>query len=579
MKMGSLVQSIKATANALAVAVTVAVLSSAPGMTSQPALPRPTPGQLALLADRCVDEEAVNLMKAGLADPDPALRAVAARMVAVLGVEELLPEVRSALREETNIDATREEARALSQTGRWEDLRIAVEAADRLDALHDLVTVLVARSLGPDAIPIYPFLPRRALESEFTLARFFRYATRGEEQILNRAAREALSIKDGRALIACIDAARESRVRLHPDILEGVLENLPPVTVGEVSWSFAWSWAIGPPENGVELLERIKTYAASNSEKLGDEEALGIELLARVLGAESTSEKRWIRHLRQADETRLDHLFRAAQILHGHLRRSERRALRKRMKRTYHGHKDMVLSKREARKLSESYAQAIVENAMPTPTVILPAHPRGMLDAILDLTGCAPSQARAAVVGEISFGADGRPIVESEKTWGRPGEACLKAGSLLFRTSLQSLRFPQSGSVGKNLAIFFPNPARLACYERPEPPPDPSTVLEVPAPGRPIYLTEDVEPPRRIRKVDPTYPERMRLARADGKVILEIVVRRDGCVENIEVLRSGGYLFDMDAIWAVLQWHYEPARLRGSPVKVFMTVVVDFKVR
>ena len=240
MKMGSLVQSIKATASTLAVAVTIAALSIAPGMTSEPALPRPTPGQLALLADRCVDEEAVNLMKAGLADPDPALRAAAARMVAVLGVEELLSEARSALREETDIDAAMEEARALSQTGRWEDLKTAVEAADRLDALHDSVAVLVARSLGPDAIPIYPFLPRRALESESTLARFFRYATRGEEGALNRAAREALSIKDRSALIACIDAARQSQVRLHPDILEGVLENLPPMTVGEVSWGFAW---------------------------------------------------------------------------------------------------------------------------------------------------------------------------------------------------------------------------------------------------------------------------------------------------------------------------------------------------
>lgn len=562
-----------------AVAVVVASSSLAAEMPEEPGRPRHTPGQLALLVDGDVDEEAVRLMRAGLADPDPALRAAAARMVAVLGVEDLLPGVRAALREETDLRAVLEEARAVSQTRRWEDLRIAVEASDRLGALHDEVTVLVAGSLGVDALPLYSLLPRRAQESEDTLARFFCYATRGDEQALNQAAREAVSVKDGRALIASIEAGRQGQVRMHPDILEGAMEILPPEITGEAAWSFAWIWATGPPAHDAGLLERIRSYAASNSEKLGDEEALGLELLARVLGAEGTSEERWIRHLRQADETRFDHLFQAAQILHGHLRGSERRALRSRMKRKHPGLEEMVLSKREARKLSESYARAISEDTIPTPTLVLPAHPEGMLREVLDVTGCAPSPVRAAAVGKISFGTDGRPVVESQRTWGLPSEACRKAGSLLMRTSLQPLRFPQSGSVGKNLAIFFPNPERLACSSTPEPPADPSTTAEAAEPGATIHITQDVEPPRRTRMVEPTYPAGMVHARASGRVILEIVIRRDGCVEDIEVLRSGGYPFDMDAMWAVSQWRYEPARLRGSPVKVYMTVVVDFKMR
>jgi protein TonB len=95
---------------------------------------------------------------------------------------------------------------------------------------------------------------------------------------------------------------------------------------------------------------------------------------------------------------------------------------------------------------------------------------------------------------------------------------------------------------------------------------------------QPIYLTGDVRPPELVTKVQPEYPEVARRARAEGKVILEIVVNRNGEVESAKVLKSHP-LFDQAAIDAVKKWKYNPALQSGRPVKVYITVVVDFKLK
>lgn len=91
----------------------------------------------------------------------------------------------------------------------------------------------------------------------------------------------------------------------------------------------------------------------------------------------------------------------------------------------------------------------------------------------------------------------------------------------------------------------------------------------------PLYLIGDVRPPERVVFVKPEYPEMARKSRAEGKVILEIVVGRTGEVETVKVLKSQP-LFDQAAIEAVTRWKYQPALQSGRPVRVYLTVIVDF---
>jgi protein TonB len=70
-------------------------------------------------------------------------------------------------------------------------------------------------------------------------------------------------------------------------------------------------------------------------------------------------------------------------------------------------------------------------------------------------------------------------------------------------------------------------------------------------------------------------------ARIEGIVELEIVVRADGSVGNIRLVRSLDARFGLDdeAIKAVRNWRFDPARLAGKPVQVRVPVEVSFGLR
>ncbi len=85
----------------------------------------------------------------------------------------------------------------------------------------------------------------------------------------------------------------------------------------------------------------------------------------------------------------------------------------------------------------------------------------------------------------------------------------------------------------------------------------------------------DVKPPRRIKYVEPIYPELAKRVRLEGIVILEAVIDPSGFVSELGVLRSVPLLDDA-ALNAVKQWRYEPTLLNGMPVPIIMTVTVRF---
>jgi protein TonB len=85
----------------------------------------------------------------------------------------------------------------------------------------------------------------------------------------------------------------------------------------------------------------------------------------------------------------------------------------------------------------------------------------------------------------------------------------------------------------------------------------------------------DIEPPRLVRRVEPSYPEIARQARVEGVVILEATTDVYGRVTGVLVLRSVP-LLDAAAVDAVRQWVYEPLVVNGRPRPVTFTVTVRF---
>lgn len=81
--------------------------------------------------------------------------------------------------------------------------------------------------------------------------------------------------------------------------------------------------------------------------------------------------------------------------------------------------------------------------------------------------------------------------------------------------------------------------------------------------------------PTRIHGVAPVYPPEAVTAGVEGIVVLKATIGPTGDVLDVEVQRSVP-LLDEAAISAVREWRYEPMLVDGDPVRVQMTVSVDF---
>jgi TonB family protein len=89
-----------------------------------------------------------------------------------------------------------------------------------------------------------------------------------------------------------------------------------------------------------------------------------------------------------------------------------------------------------------------------------------------------------------------------------------------------------------------------------------------------------IAPPRVVREVKPTYTHRALLEKIQGTVLLEVIVTEAGRTTGIRVIRSldpDG--LDREAVLAASQWEFEPGRLAGKPVRVVVTIALDFAIR
>ena len=97
--------------------------------------------------------------------------------------------------------------------------------------------------------------------------------------------------------------------------------------------------------------------------------------------------------------------------------------------------------------------------------------------------------------------------------------------------------------------------------------------------GGPYRPGSGVNPPRLLREVKADYTEEARRSGLEGEVVMEIVVKRDGTVGDVKLLRRLSSGLDERAIQAVRQWRFAPATLKGVPVDVLVEVGVEFRLR
>jgi len=98
-----------------------------------------------------------------------------------------------------------------------------------------------------------------------------------------------------------------------------------------------------------------------------------------------------------------------------------------------------------------------------------------------------------------------------------------------------------------------------------------------PAPpsGNVLRVGGTIPEPQKIRHVPAVYPPDAAAAGIQGIVIVEVVIGKQGAVEETRVLRSRAGL-DNAAVTAIKQWEYTPTLVNGEAVRVAWTVTLNF---
>jgi TonB family protein len=94
-------------------------------------------------------------------------------------------------------------------------------------------------------------------------------------------------------------------------------------------------------------------------------------------------------------------------------------------------------------------------------------------------------------------------------------------------------------------------------------------------PGAPTG-TGTINAPGPVHKVDPQYPSTLMEAHIEGEVILYGVIRKNGSVDSVQLVRGIDSRLNANAMAAFSEWKFEPATRDGQPVDLEAIVHIPF---
>jgi TonB family protein len=96
------------------------------------------------------------------------------------------------------------------------------------------------------------------------------------------------------------------------------------------------------------------------------------------------------------------------------------------------------------------------------------------------------------------------------------------------------------------------------------------------SPDAPRVISSDLIGPAPLKKIDPKYPPTLIKDHVEGEVILYAVIRGDGSVDSIQLVRGIDEQLDANAMNALSQWKFRPASKQGVPVDLEAIVHIPF---
>lgn len=103
-------------------------------------------------------------------------------------------------------------------------------------------------------------------------------------------------------------------------------------------------------------------------------------------------------------------------------------------------------------------------------------------------------------------------------------------------------------------------------------PPAPAAAKEAPKVTQPGFAASYLANPK------PPYPRSARRNGEAGKVILKVLVTREGLAERVELESSSGFdALDRSALETVKRWRFTPATRGDEPVEAWVRVPIEFR--
>lgn len=87
------------------------------------------------------------------------------------------------------------------------------------------------------------------------------------------------------------------------------------------------------------------------------------------------------------------------------------------------------------------------------------------------------------------------------------------------------------------------------------------------------------KPPRALRAKSPIFPSELKMAGISGMVRVQYIVRADGTVSNIRIIKSTHKLFSDAAIRAIRKWIFQPGEKEGRQVNTRVRQAIPFNIK
>jgi TonB family protein len=162
------------------------------------------------------------------------------------------------------------------------------------------------------------------------------------------------------------------------------------------------------------------------------------------------------------------------------------------------------------------------------------------------------------------------PNTDRETLLNRFREAEFKpppAVGVLAADALPNPDFPFPGRAVYTLAVNMPN---VNSYSG-------SWIIEFAEVKAGEAASEELSPPLPRVKVDPVYARAAIDERIEGDVVLHAMIRSDGLVDHIKILKRLDSRLDESARVALSKWRFHPATKRGVPVDIETVVRIPFR--